>query len=143
MKNNFKMFLSVLLLFLVLGTNANAENKNLFGRPKAVAFKGDTQNWFVVHRMYLIGTEIYFETKIRYKGNDSKIKKSTSLYYSVLDKKGISVFHGDIFSLDKSNEFKSERMDCYGCKYLDSEEKITFIINEWQDNEETLILKRE
>ncbi len=42
-----------------------------------------------------------------------------------------------------SNVFHSERMECYGCKYLDEKEEITFIIGEWEDYEESLILKRE
>ncbi|MBM7583951.1 hypothetical protein JOC86_000488 [Bacillus pakistanensis] len=139
MKTKFKFqFLVILVLFLG-ATNVNAENISFFGRPKSITFKGENQNWLVVHQMFLIGTEIEYETKIEYKGNDDKLKNLPSLYYSITDK---DIELAGIFSLKSSNVFHSERMECLGCKYLDKKKEITFIIGEWEDYEESLILKR-
>ncbi|MFS0639166.1 hypothetical protein AB1K84_25160 [Mesobacillus foraminis] len=140
MKPKFKLlFLVILVLFLGV-TNVNAENISFFGRPKSITFKGENQNWCVVHRMYLIGTEIEYETIIKYKGNDAKLITLPSLYYSITDK---DVELAGTFSLKRSNVFQSERTECFGCKYLDKKKDITFIIGQWEDYEESLILKRE
>lgn len=140
MITKLKLLFPVILVLIFGAINVNAEDKNFFGRPKSIAFKGENQNWFVVYQMYLIGTEIEYETKIRYKGNNIKLKNLPSLYYSITDKDGNLV---GTFSLKNSNVFQSERMECFGCKYLDKKKEVTFVIGEWQDYEESLILKRE
>ncbi len=133
------LFVVIMVLFLG-ATYTNADETNLFGRQKSITFKGENQNWIVVHKMYLVGTEVEYDTKIRFKGRDLKFKNLSSLHYSISHKDGSL---GGTFSLKNSNVFYSERMVCNGCKYLDKKNEITFIIGEWEDYEESLILKRE
>ncbi|MFC0559179.1 hypothetical protein [Halalkalibacter alkalisediminis] len=140
MKTKLNLFFVVILVLFLGATNISADETNLFGRQKSISFKGENQNWLVVHQMYLVGTEIEYDTKIRYKGNNVKLKNLSSLHYSIGDKDG---YLGGTFSLKNSNVFHSGRMECYGCKYLDKKEEITFIIGEWEDYEESLTLKRE
>lgn len=140
MNTKLNLFFVVILVLFLGATNTSADETNLFGRQKSITFKGENQNWLVVHQMYLVGTEIEYETKIRYKGNNVRLKNLSSVYYSIGDKDG---YLGGTFSLKNSNVFHSERMECYGCKYLDKKEEITFIIGEWEDYKESLTLKRE
>jgi hypothetical protein len=44
------------------------------------------------------------------------LKNLPSLHYSLTDK---DEELGGTFSLKNSNMFQSERMECFGCKYLD------------------------
>ena len=140
MKTKFKLLFLVILVLFLGASNVNAENISFFGRAKSIIFKGENQNWLVVHQMFLIGTEIEYETKIKYNGNDAKLKNLPSLYYSITDKNGELAGK---FSLKNSNVFQSERMKCLGCTYLDKKKEITFIIGEGEDYEESLILKKE
>jgi hypothetical protein len=139
--NTKLIFLFLVILGLILGaTNASAEDINLLGQANSITFKGENQNWLVVHQMYLMGSEIEYNTKIRYKGNNDKLKNLPSLHYSITDKDGEL---GGTFSLKDSNVFQSERIECPGCKYLDKQKEVTFIIGEREDYEESLILKKE
>ncbi|KYD04106.1 hypothetical protein B4102_3326 [Heyndrickxia sporothermodurans] len=89
--------------------------------------------------MYLKGSEIEFDTKIKYKGNMNKIKNLPSISYSISGKHS---FYGSQFSLKNSNEFQSKRMPCGGCEYLDKEKEITVFIYIDGDKEK-IILTRE
>ncbi|MEA3320705.1 MAG: hypothetical protein U9Q88_11810 [Bacillota bacterium] len=135
--------LCLVILVLISGASyASAENTNLFGRPTSITFKGENQNWLVVHQMYLVGTEIEYDTKIRYKGKNEKVKTLPTMYYSFTDK-GENLGVGGIFSLKESNVFKVERMVCEGCHYLDKKNKITFTVGDWEDYEERVVLYRD
>ena len=140
MNTKLKLLFLVILVLVSVTTIVSAEETNLFGRPKSITFKGENQNWLVEHRMYLVGTEIEYDIKIRYKGDNVQLKNLPSLYYSIGDNEG---YLGGTFSLRNSNEFMSERMECYGCKYLDKKKEVTFIIGEWEFYKESLSLKRE
>jgi hypothetical protein len=141
--NRKLILLYLVILVLISGaTYASAEDANLFGRPKSITFKGENQNWLVVHQMYLVGTEIEYETNIRYKGNNEKLKKIPSMYYTLSDKEE-NLGVGGTFSLKESNVFKTERMECFGCKYLDKKKGITFIIGDWEDYEEKVVINRQ
>lgn len=140
MKIKFKLLFIVVLVLFLGATSVNAESVSVSGRPKSITFKGENQNWLVAHQMFLIGTEIDYETKIKYKGKDAKLKSLPTLYYSLIDR-GVNL-SGE-FSLKNSNLFQSERMECLGCKYLDKEKEIIFIIGRGEDYEESLILERE
>ncbi|TYS68133.1 hypothetical protein FZC76_10320 [Sutcliffiella horikoshii] len=141
MSKNLSLLCLVILVFISRATYASAENTNLFGRPNSITFKGEDQNWLVVHQMYLVGTEIEYETKIRYKGDNEKIKTLPTMYYSFTDK-GENLGVGGVFSLKESNEFKI-RMVCDGCQYFDKKKKITFTVGDWEDYEERVVLFRE
>ena len=135
--------LSLVILVLISGTTyASAENTNLFGRPKSITFKGENENWYVVHNMYLVGTEIEYDTKIRYKGNKEKIDNLPYLHYIITDKVGNPGL-GGTFSLEKSTVFQSGRTECSGCTYLDKKKEVIFIFGKWEEYEEILILERE
>lgn len=89
--------------------------------------------------MRLFGAEIEYNTSICYKGNNGEIINSTSLHYSIINKKGGT--YGGTFNLTKSNEFRSKSMVCGGCNYFDKEKEVTCII--FKDYDEELILKRD
>ncbi|WP_226679954.1 hypothetical protein [Sutcliffiella horikoshii] len=142
MIKNLRLICLVILVLISGATTASAENTNLFGRPKSITFKGENQNWLVVHLMYLVGTEIEYETKIRYKGNNEQLKNRPSLFYTFIDKEE-KLGVGGVFSLKESNVFKIERRVCDGCQYLDKKKKITLIIDDWEDYEERVVLYRQ
>ncbi|MEB1808317.1 MAG: hypothetical protein LPK26_13675 [Bacillaceae bacterium] len=141
MKVNVKWLFILMMVFGCLGASAvSAADSNNFGRPKAITFIGESQNWLVVYQMYLVGTEIQIQTKINYKGHNEKIKNQPTLHYSIIDE-GTNVF--GTFSLKKSNVFQSEKIECGGCKFLDKKKEVTFIIGEWEHYEERITLRRE
>lgn len=145
MKTSVKWLLIIIAAFSCLGASTvNADDSNKFGRPKELTFTGESQNWLVVkdtvgHQMYLVGTEIEIQTKISYKGDDETIKRRPTLYYSIFDE-GTNVF--GTFSLKNSNVYQSEKMECGGCKFLDNKKDVIFIIGEWEEYEERIILSR-
>jgi hypothetical protein len=140
MRKEIKMLLFPLILVLGLGsTITNAEDKQFLVRPNSISFKGENQNWFILHQMYLKGTEIEVDTKIIYKGNVNKIKNLPFISYSIYGNHG---FYGSQFSYNNSNEFQSKRMSCGGCKYLDKEREVTVVLY-IDGNQENLILTRE
>ncbi|RXJ04458.1 hypothetical protein DS745_03480 [Anaerobacillus alkaliphilus] len=132
-------FLSILLLVFILSPSiTTAEETNLL--TSSMTYKGENQNWSVEHKIYLVGTEVEYETKIRYKGNDNELKNIIPLRYTIGDKDG--VISGN-FSLKDGNVYHSERVECGGCRYKENLKETTFIIGEWLDYEERLILSRE
>ncbi|MDE5416043.1 hypothetical protein [Alkalihalobacterium chitinilyticum] len=141
MKVNVKWLFIMIVAFSCLSAyTVSAEDSNGFGRPKAITFTGENQNWLVVHQMYLIGTEVKIQTQINYKGDDEKIKNRPLLHYSIFDE-GTNVF--GTFSLNHSNIYQSEKTECSGCKFLDKKKEVTFIIGEWEEYEERITLRRE
>jgi len=142
MKMKFKLLYLVILVLISGATYANAEDENFFGRPKSITFKGENENWYVVHHMYLVDTEIEYDTKIRYKGNNEKMKNLPYLNYMITDEIGNPGL-GGTFSLNESNEFHSGRTECSGCTYLDKNKEVTFIFGKWEEYDEIVILKRE
>ncbi|CAM3544230.1 hypothetical protein [Cytobacillus oceanisediminis] len=137
MKNAVKI---LAIVFFVTLTFEKAEASSLWGHPHSIVFKGESKNWFVEHKRFLIGTMVEYETSLTYKGTNQYIKKVRYLTYLITD--GASDLAGD-FSLKCGSEYKTERIECGGCRYLDKQESLTFILDEYGKFEERIILKRE
>ncbi|ARK32266.1 hypothetical protein [Halalkalibacter krulwichiae] len=139
MDNKGNIFILVILVMILGLAPVSAQEPNAFTRPTSVAFKGESPNWIVEHRLYLVGTDVDYETKITYRGEDQTIIGSPSLRYTIDDQEGGYIT--DTFSLNKAHLFQSKRLACYGCKYLDKKKEITVTIGEWEDYEEKIVLK--
>lgn len=127
-----------LLFFLNSTTLINAEVANhLFG-SETVSFKGVDKKWEILYRMSLIGTEIKYETTIKYKGNyDTTL--GSNFHYLITDKHLGTI--GEGFSLNKSGEYHGKKKACGGCKFLDREKEVFSEIY-WKDKKNRVVLKR-
>ncbi|OLS40522.1 hypothetical protein [Bacillus sp. MRMR6] len=135
-----KKYLTVFILLLFCGNSTTYAETIHFFRPKSVTFTGGSQNWDMVYRMYLKGTEVSYEFNIKYKGKDEKVKSKTFLLHQ-LDKKGVYEIGAWDFHLDQFNQYQSGVIkDCYGCQYWDKEKRVIFIINRWEEKPETVVL---
>ncbi|QKE73975.1 hypothetical protein HPK19_14670 [Arthrobacter citreus] len=135
-----KAVLIFCLLFLFNSTAlVHGEIENHFFQSKTVSFKGVDNNWEISHKMTLVGTDILFETTIKYKGKyDKDLAKSPSHY---LIKYSHGIIGSEAFLLNKSNEFHSKKRECGGCEFLDNENEVHIEIY-WKDKISTVILKR-
>jgi hypothetical protein len=138
-----KKFLIVFIVLLCCGYSTTYAETIHFFRPKSVTFTGESQNWKMKYRMYLKGTDVSYEFKIKYKGKDERVSSSKTLMLHQLDKKGIYAIGAWDFQLDKTNQYQSGVIkDCFGCQYLDKEKQVIFIMNRWGENPETVVLTK-
>ncbi|WP_216831146.1 hypothetical protein [Alkalihalobacterium elongatum] len=140
-KSTFTIPIVLIISLSLCSLSVSAEEPHLLSRPKAVTFIGETQDWYIEHQMKLIGTDLNYNTKLNYKGNDTKILNTSPLYYQIVDKKGGT--HGSCFNLNNEKLFQSKNISCGGCHYLDQESEVTCVIHLPNiDKEEVVILKR-
>ncbi|MGG2025016.1 hypothetical protein AB1282_04460 [Gottfriedia sp. S16(2024)] len=128
------------LLFLLNSiTTVHGEIANHLFSTKSVSFKGSDNNWEVLHEMTLVGTDILFQTTIKYKGKfDKDLIKSYSHYLISYNNGTIG---GEKFLLNQSGEFHGKKRECGGCEFIDKEKEIYYEIY-WKDAISTVILKK-
>lgn len=128
------------LLFLLNSTTlVNAEVANKLFSSNTVSFKGVDKKWEILYRMSLIGTEIKYETIIKYKGNYDTSLVTSNFHYLITDKHLGTI--GEGFSLDKSGEFHGKKRECGGCKFQNREKEV-FCEIYWKDKKDRVVLKR-
>ncbi|MGG0179199.1 hypothetical protein [Gottfriedia acidiceleris] len=128
------------LLFLINSiTTEHREIANHLFSTKSVSFKGVDNNWEILHEMNLVGTDILYQTTIKYKGKyDKDLIKSNSRY--LINYNGGTI-GGETFLLNQSGEFHGKKRECGGCEFIDKEKEINYEIY-WKDTISTVILKK-
>ncbi|MEE6452791.1 hypothetical protein RAH41_19685 [Gottfriedia acidiceleris] len=139
MKNKIA-FTTFCLMFLFYSTaSAHGEIANHLFSSKTVSFKGVDNNWEVIHEMTLAGTDILYQTTIKYKGKyDKDLVKSKSHY---LIKYNHGTIGGETFLLNQSGEFHGKKRECGGCEFLDKEKEVYYEIY-WKDKIDSIVLRR-
>lgn len=128
------------LMFLFYSTDsAHGEITNHLFSSKTVSFKGIDDNWEVLHEMTLVGTDILYQTTIKYKGKyDKALVRSNSHY---LIKYNHGTIGGETFSLNQSGEFQGKKRECGGCEFLDKEKEVYYEIY-WKGKINSVVLRR-
>jgi hypothetical protein len=139
MKNTIS-YLAFSLLFVFNSiTTVHGEIANHLFSTKSVSFKGADNNWEILHKMTLVGTDLLYQTTIKYKGKyDKDLIKSNSHY--LISYRGGTI-GGETFLLNQSGEFHSKKRECGGCEFIDKVNEINYEIY-WKDTISTVILKK-
>lgn len=139
MKNKIA-FTTLCLIFIFYSTvSAYGEIPNHLFSSKTVSFKGVDNNWEVLHEMTLVGTDILYQTTIKYKGKyDKDLVKSKSHY---LINYNHGTIGGETFLLNKSGEFRGKKRECGGCEFINKEKEV-YIEIYWKDKINNVVLRR-
>jgi len=139
MKNTIAhLTFSLLFLFSSI-TTVHGEIANHLFSTKSVSFQGADNNWEISHEMTLVGTDILYQTTIKYKGKyDKDLIKSNSRYLIYYNGGTIG---GETFLLNQSGEFHGKKRECGGCEFIEKENEINYEIY-WKDTISTVILKK-
>ncbi|UPM54593.1 hypothetical protein [Gottfriedia acidiceleris] len=89
--------------------------------------------------MTLVGTDILYQTNIKYKGKyDKNLIKSNSRYLISYNE---GIIGGETFLLYQSGEFHGKKRESGGCEFIDQEKEIYYEIY-WKDTISTIIVKK-
>ncbi|WP_088015034.1 hypothetical protein [Gottfriedia acidiceleris] len=139
MKNKITLLTFCLLFLFNSITPVKGEIANHLFSSKSVSFRGVDNNWEIIHEMTLVGTDILFQTSIKYKGKyDKDLVKSNSRYLIIYRNGTIG---GETFLLNQSGEFHGKKRECGGCEFIDKEKELYYEIY-WKDNISRVILNR-
>jgi hypothetical protein len=89
--------------------------------------------------MTLVGTDILYQTTIKYKGKYDKDLIKSNLRYLINYNEG--TIGGETFLLNQSGEFHGKKRECGGCEFIDKVKEINYEIY-WKDTISTVILKK-
>ncbi|WP_088041149.1 hypothetical protein [Bacillus sp. EAC] len=142
MKTNLKQLgLICFIIFLLLPNMlVKADYINYFFGSKTIRFKGSNPNWDIVFQENLIGSEIGYETQLKYKGEMPSTYHHTKSLYSISDNQFGAISHH--FSLNKQGAYHQKVTDCSGCQFIDEKEKYINAEIIWNNQIDLIKLKK-
>lgn len=137
----FKIMLTTfcLMIFFNSSTLVHGEIANHLFSSNTVRFKGADKDWEILYQMSQAGTEIKYQTSIKYKGNYDTALGTSNSRYLITDNHHGTI--GEIFSLNTSGEFHGKKRECGGCEFVDRENEV-FCEIYWNDKINKVVLKK-
>lgn len=140
MKNKIALTTFCLLFIFSSTASIHGEIANHLFSSKTVSFIGADKDWEILHQMTLVGTEIIYQTSIKYKGKNDRTLVTSNSRYLITNNHGTGTL-GGVFLLNKTGVYHSKKRECGGCEFKDREKEL-FCEIYWNDKINRVILKR-